>query len=259
MKKSQSFFATILLLVSLAFPVQVRAEEFVHLSFDNILKTLVRFGTLDLRYNQVIDLYGRVMVCDLYQEYHHDDFQWQRIRGVLRKSIKKEVGLFPTAYKYDTEMQLGKYDFENEIYLFSSGTIQYNVNVFNIETNVRDYCGKGAGLKLPSSFSLVLDQPVRVLGLPMTKKEGEVFLKRMEKEDNLDRIVYARFNINIIFVEPFLKKTIRTEEEARLDYQKGKAQENIFVERKIKLDGHLDSIEYYEDKARTKMIYKYTP
>ncbi len=259
MKKYQTFFATIFLLVSLVFPAPLRAEEFVPLSFDNILKTFIRFGTLDLRYDEVMDLYGRVMVCDLYQEYYDNDFQWQRIRGVLRKSIKKEVGLFPTAYKYDTTLQLGKYDFENNIYLFSSGTIQFNVNVFNIETNAKGHCGRTPGLELPGPYNLVLDQPVRILGIPMTKKQGEIFLKRMEKEGNYDRLIYVRFNIKIVFVEPFLKEEIRSEEEAKLDYQKGRNKTKLSVQRKIRLDGQLDSIEYYEDEALTKMIYKYQP
>lgn len=237
-------------------PGNAHAEAFVAPALDNIVKTLIRFGALDMRYDDVVDLYGSIVACDIYTKLHENEFKWEEVRQVLRQDVTKNIGLFPTAYRYDAKMQFGKFDFRQNLYRFSHKTAQFAANLFRLTAHREDQCMKKEGLILPSSFRLVLETPIEMLGIPMSSENAQKLVERMDQNGNVDKIVYVRFNIQVIYVEPFLKTTVRTLEEEKDLFRKTGAFDTLSGSADIRLDGRLDSIEYYEDEARTKMFYK---
>lgn len=255
MSRSRKALLVFLFIVSLISVGQARAESFAKPSLDSIMKVLVRYGSVDIRSDAVMDLYGSIMVCDLYSEFYRDDFKWNDIRHVLRKSIQEDVAFFPIGFKYDAVLQLGKYDFNEKIYRFSRNSAQFKANVFNMNTNSGDDCNKKEGLLLPSSFQIILDKPVQIIGLPMNEEDGKKIFSRMDKNNNLDHLIYVRFNINVTYVAPFLDKTDRAGVSASEDFRRGK-EEVIKGTGKVRIDGMLQSIEYFEDEAYMRLLYK---
>jgi len=245
-----------LLGLSFVVPVKdVRAEAFAKLSLDNIMKALVRYGAVDIRNDLVIDLYAGIMVCDLYQELYHDDFKWNKVRNVLREKIKEDIAFFPTGFQYDSVLQLGKYDFKEKIYRFSRKTAQFNANVFRMSTNKGDDCNRQGGLQLPPTFEIVLDKPVTIVGIPMDEAAGKKLFERLERNGNEDHLIYVRFKIGISYVAPFIKTKARAAMNANEDFRRGSEEEDYETD-KIRFDGYLHLLEFYEDPERTHLIYR---
>jgi hypothetical protein len=259
MKRTQSGFGMLLFVLLLLVPVSAQAEAFVKPSLENFLKTLIRFGTLDTRENKIIDAYGRIMACDLFEEYYDNDFQWQKIRGVLRESVKKEVGLYPTGYRYDATLQLGRYNFEKNLYEFTEKTRQEGVTAFRVNTASQNDCKKKRDVTFPDNFAVILEKPIQLLGIPMSSESGEKLLKRLEEAENKNHLIHVRFNLQIVYVAPFLMKKVVLEEKGKEKETKNNSLQNVDqLDRinEIQLDAKLNSVEYYEDAEYKKMFYK---
>lgn len=257
MMKTRLFFAGLVFSLWVGgSPAPAQAEEFVKPALDSIVKTLIRFGALDIRKDEVIDIYGRVVECDIFFENYKNDFKWQKARQALRESIRRDVATFPTGYRYDTELQLARYDFKKGLYAFTDKTAQFNVNVFTMVTHKEDLCTKDSNKVLPAEYKLVLDQPVQIQGLPLSAEEGEVLLNRMNMAGNRDHIVYARFNMRVVYVAPIAE---RPESRGNRRITAAPMVTQNIKSNAIFLDARLDSIEYFEDPDRTKLIYIYKP
>lgn len=241
-----------------------RADEYEKPSLANFMKTLVRFGAIDLRRDDIIDAYGRINECDLYFEYFKDDFKWQRIRSALRQSIKQNVATFPVAYQFDAELQLDRYDFKAGLFRFTNKTVQASSNVFSMRTQESERCVQEGVQKdrfPPEVFKFVLDKPVKMLGIPMNAKTGERLLANMEAQKNKDRLVYVRFKFRIGYIAPL---SVKRPETAETQIRRGAKSYGPMVtqdesDEEVAMDARADAIEYYEDPARTKLIYSYTP
>lgn len=247
-----NIFAVGVILALLA-PMPAHADTFAPITLANLTKILIRFGILDIRKDENIDFYGKVTECKIYTKNYLDDFKWEKVRGALRESIRQNIATFPTGVMYDTTLQLGKYDFKDKLYRFSDKTSQFNVNVFRITVQNTDLCVKTQTGRevLPREFKFVLDQPTLVTGLPMSEQEGSALLARLKENKNKDLIIYTRFNMRIVYI-PSLRQD-RLPPGAVKDHQ---LTQDPFADG-LRMDAQLDSIEYYEDEARTKLIYRY--
>lgn len=238
-----------------ASPCAARADEYSATTLANIAKTLIRFGAIDIRRDDVIDLFSRITVCQSYKAYYRDDFKWERIRKEMRKIIRDGVAAYPYAFKYDAVLQLDRYDFKAGMYRFTDKTAQTSSNVFTIAVHNEDFCTPEQNALLPYTYKFVLDQPVKMTGLPLSAEEGKQLLARMVVSKNVDRLIYTRFNIRVVYVAP-IAATSQEERERRGDTLRVTQDTGVDY---IKLDSRLDSIEYFEDPERTKLIYSFRP
>lgn len=239
-------------------PPAAAQEDYVKPSLSNLVKTLVRFGALDIRKDKVIDTFGRITECKIFKDHYRDDFRWQKVRAALRESIKENIATYPVGYAYDAPLQLDRYDFKTGQYRFTKKTAQANANVFTIDAKAEDFCVDLGYTGLPYSYKFILDNPVKLEGLPISAEEGNVLLQRMVKSENVNRIVYARFNIRVVYVDPMKGEEIEGRDfSAKTPYAPMVAQDAMADG--AKMDSRLDSIEYFEDQERTKLIYRYVP
>lgn len=242
--------AAFIFFLTLAQPA--RAEDFAELTLSNIVKILVRFGVFDVRKDDVIDFYGKVTECQIFTENFLDDFKWNRIRAALRAKIKQDIAVFPTGIHYDTELQLGKYDFHDKIYRFSEKTAQFNANVFRVKVHSSNFCNRQTPDILPAEYKFVLDQPVLLTGLPMGEEDGSRLLARLREAKNTNLIIYTRFNMRVIYVAPIEAVGAKQPDPHKFALEKS-------INDGIRIDTRLDSIEYFEDPERTKLIYRFMP
>lgn len=241
-----------LLLFCCLFAFPALAEDYAKPTWPNLLQTLVRFNAINIDDDNVLDEYGAVTECDLYKADYRDDFKWNKVRTALRDDIRQKITTFPTSYSYRAELQLDRYDFQEKLFRLTAKTTLQNINALSIYKVVGNPC-EGVSIKLlPSAFRVVLDMPLFFEGIPLGQKDAEALLQQMKDDKNSDRIVSAIFNMRIVYIEP-------------MHMAKGSDASSIYVQgsgsddRSVRLDARLDSVEFYEDAALTKLIYRLQP
>ncbi|HAX90708.1 MAG TPA: hypothetical protein DCY07_00670 [Rhodospirillaceae bacterium] len=263
MKQYRFIAILITVLVLLAIPRPASAQIFATPSMDNISKTLIRMGALDFHEDRTVDLYARVTNCALVQKSYQNDFEWEKVRRDLRDEIRREISTFPAGYAYEAPVKLGKYDFDRKLYSFVGQGGEINVNTFSMVTADKSFCADEKQYWLPSTYQLVLRNPVKIPGLFILEDDGRALLERLNQAGNLTHIIFMRINVRVVFVAGLAStKEIREQKKKRLAerFSGGKASvlQNI-KSGSIRLDGELDSIEFYEDEDHKKLIYTYRP
>lgn len=260
LNRSFPFALIVAVLLSCASGSPARADAYVKPSTETLLNTLVRFGAIDLMQDKVLDAYTQVMDCDVYLKYFSDEFKWQKVRPVVRDHVKNEIATYPTGFRYETKVQLGRYDFKKKIYPFTEKAQRFNINAFSIDRHFSEKCRVvtlyDSAKIIPTSYKFVLASPINIDGLPLDEKDGNALFNRMEKDGNVDHMVYARINLRVTFIAP-------------IDFKEDLSEKEKFALRSkvlqsatggaIRIDSRLDSIEYYEDEAMTRLVYLYRP
>lgn len=217
-------------------------------------RVLARFNALDFSDEKLLEEYAIVTECEMYEHFYSDDFRWHKVLDAIKGSLNQFSMTYPTTYAYDVELQLGRYDFKDKLFRFTDKTNIYNVNTLVLfEASPRACVGNRRIAYIPSVFRAVLDAAVYIPGLPLSQKDSEMLLDLMSKDNNPNRIVKARFNMRINFVEKFHR--ISNSNNFDYFYSQDEKQENNAA----RLDAHLDSVEFFEDAAMRKLIYTYRP
>ena len=225
-----------------------RAENYEHPSYEVLVKMLVRFGALDLADDDILDEYAMAEECDLFKKFYSDDFKWNKFRGALRQSLRLNIETFPTTIYYPAVLQFDRYDFKTKTYKFMAAASPLGANSFTLHDTPT--CGMKKFALFPQFFRLLLDRSVELDGLPLSEDDGKILLRHMKDTGNTDHLVYARFNMKVVSIAPLIRKR----EGRRL----------LFVPLtqdppgpSILFNATLDSIDFYEDKEATKLIYTY--
>ena len=243
----------ILLLVFLLAATPAHADIYAHPTWDNLVKTLVRYGALDLSDNKILDEYAIVTDCDIYHAFVGNDFKWNAIRDSIRQSIDINLTKFPSAYVYEDKLSLDHYDFQQQMFRFSSNNPLQKVNAFFLYRTNGLTCG---GIKinfLPKSFRAVLDESVSLPGLPLTQRSADALLRRMDANNNTDRMVYVRFNLHINYIGKVAKNAYPINNDPVL------VQQGAVEGAPILLNAQIDTIDFFEDEHHSKLIYSYQP
>jgi hypothetical protein len=242
--------AAVCLLLLLAFPA--RADDYVKPGWPNLVRTMIHLNALDTGDDTLIDEYALITECKLYQNFYTDDFKWNQVRAAIRDSIQKHSAEFPVAYGYKNKVQLDRYDFKERLFHFTNGTVIQNVNAFLLYQTEGPDCDKARIKYVPKSFRAVLEIPFSIYGLPMQPDDAEKLLQQMKETGNNARVVYARFNLHVMFAEQLRKNFMQSGPETYS--QGGRPPSDPF-----KFDAHLDSVEFFTDEDMTKLIYTFTP
>lgn len=229
-----------------------KAEEFVRPSLQNITKILMRFGAINIKDDEILDSYAQIQECKLYQHFYRDDFKWNEFRAAFRESIRDNIESYPMGISYEGTLQLGRYDFKEKLYRFTDKTKIVNTNMFILDGAGDMRCSAYTQNLFPSTYSLVLDQPLYVNGIPLSKDDAKEILKRMEANGNKDHLIYARFNVNIVFVQ------LLTRKKDNQNLPTGKLVQKA-NDSAIRLDARAASIDFFEDEGRTKQVYSFRP
>ena len=177
------------------------------------------------------------------------------MRGIIRESIRQNIPTFPTGYSHMTTMRLGRYDFKKKIYPFANPDVLRNVNSLSIySSDGLNLCNTAHIKYFPLEFRVVLETSVYLDGLPLSPEDAETLTHRMEANNNLDRMLYVKFNMNITYVEPVIKN-LQFDRSGKIKYTQGGKDATLSA---VRLDAHLSSINFYEDKDLTRLVYSYS-
>lgn len=252
-----------LALIILSFGAQrAQAEEYAAPTWTNLLRTMIRLGALDLSDTSMIDEYAIISECKLYDSFYQDDFKWQKVRDAIRESVQMNLATFPVAYRYDVKMQLDRYDFDAKIFRFVKGTILKGVNTIELHMGKLFPCGVKELFFVPKAFRAVLPNGVPLEGIPLSERDANDLLKRLGKGPDARRIVYTRYKLRVLNIDPYVKQESGSDPQGDTLYKyKQTIQDKQGDEegRVVRVDVRLDSISFYEDANLTKLIYEYKP
>ena len=243
----------LLLLAFLWTASPAHADIYVHPSWENLLKTLVRYGALDLSDNKILDEYAIVTDCDIFKTFVGNDFRWNQVRDSMRESVQLNISKFPMSYAYEDKLALDRYDFQQQMYRFSDRNPLQKVNAFFLFRTNGHVCSDQIVHYLPKAFRAVLDESVTLPGLPLTQRSADALLRRMDANNNKDRFVYVRFNLHINYVGKVDKNPdLGTTDPMYV--QAGAKQDSPVL-----LNSQVDTIDFYEDPLYRKLLYSYQP
>ncbi|MDX9689068.1 MAG: DUF4852 domain-containing protein [Proteobacteria bacterium] len=236
---------------------------FVKPTFENILETMIRFRAVDYNDDALVDMYARTRNCSLYLKSYDNEFEWEKVRNEIRKTLEEKAHSLPVGYTYDTTMQLDRYDFRRGIYPFHGKGRSLEANTFSIDLQKEAECGREKSRPYPTKIKFLLAEPLSLVGLELSEKEGRLLFERMEKLGNRDHLIFPRFKFRVRFVATLIPRKKIMEEMREMKW-KGMLLGDISVAQSVEdstaiIDVDLDSIDYYEDKARTRLIYTYYP
>ncbi len=236
-------FCFLALLWALALPRYLAAQQpaLPAPDFLGLTQALIRFGAVDIELDTVVDEYALLKHCDLFTQHFADDFTWNRIREVIREEIKRDLPTTQTAFALTAVRQLGRYDFEKQQYPLDETTPLKAINAVVLVEKPEKICENRQLTILPTAYRALLDFAFTVEGIPMGKEDARLLLARMNSVNNLNREVYLRINVRLTFADP-----IRLE-----GNQKGPG--------RYSFDGRLESVDFYEDKAFSKLLFSYAP
>ncbi|MGE4351041.1 MAG: DUF4852 domain-containing protein [Bdellovibrionales bacterium] len=233
-------------------------EEYIKPGLESVIKTMIRFGALDMKEDAVVDSFARIAACDLYKKYFDDEFQWKKVRPVIRDFVRKEIATYPTGYRYESTLQLGRYNFKEKFFPFTDHSQRFKINVFPFYTKSPNTCGSEPLRGFTQKYSFILDKPIDIVGLPLDPDEAKALLKRLDVAGNMDRIIYVRFNMRVTFVAPLAVEEKEDPHKSLKVANTTQVAQNRDTSAMV-LDARLDSAEYYEDDKFSKLIYIYRP
>jgi hypothetical protein len=137
------------------------------------------------------------------------------------------------------------------MYRFSDKNPLQKVNAFFLYRSDGYVCGDKRLRFLPKAFRAVLDESVSLPGLPLTQRSADALLRRMDANNNKERMIYVRFNLHINYVgkvgpNPNSNDPVFVQSGASYDAP-------------ILLNSQVDSIDFFEDERRSKLLYSYQP
>jgi hypothetical protein len=250
------FFAALTLsfFCGVAFPAAASAEDYTKATWADLSRTLVRFNALTLDEAVLLDEYTIITECDLYKAFYHDDFKWNKVRQAVLTSLAMNVATYPTSYRYDVDLQLDRYDFAAKVFNFTEKSRLRNVNTFMLYSVEGNGCGASDVKFLPRTFRAVIPTPIYLDGLPLSESDAADFLKQMNLDANLDRIVHARFNLRVVGIDPIHKITFKSGADLITMYVQSKF--TIHDKQSVLINVRLDSIDFFEDPQMTKLVYE---
>jgi hypothetical protein len=227
-------------------------------SWGDMLHAAVRFNALDLHDDNLIDEYAAVTDCEIYKFYFKDDFKWQEVRRRIRESAEMNSAHYPTHFYAQALLSLGRYDFDKKIFDFTPETAIHKVNLFDLYTykSITICTDKVYPKYIPREFQALSSTSFTLTGIPLTPAEAQSLLRMMNADKNTDRQIIVRFDMTVTYVARLVKQATNPgTAEKEIEYiQNGLKTPGI-----MRLDVRVDSIEFFEDQAMTKLIYSTKP
>ncbi|MCL2474017.1 MAG: DUF4852 domain-containing protein [Alphaproteobacteria bacterium] len=229
--------------------------EYFEISLQNVIDAMFKFNALDVEDRDIIQDYAFITECDLVRAFLPDDFKWEQVLDAVKVHIKANRENYPSRFKYHGTIKLGRYDVRSGIFYFSEDTTIDGINSIRLVTVNNDLiCEKEKLRVFPKIFRAVFPAYIHLEGLPMTDKEAKILVNRMDRVDNKKRVLFVTYNMSISYVVPFVKETDFFGS-IKPRYIQGKNNSA----KDVRLNAKLDSIQFFEDPDRTRLLYTYNP
>lgn len=207
------FVASFLLLLlpsAKAGAVEVR-EGYALPTLRELTQTVAILGGIDISQDAAFDEYAQLLYCGLYTEKYMNDFEWNKIRAMIRSRAQEKKDYYRVLYEVISPVTIGRYNFEEQSFplINRSGLDNVGVLIIYDDTQYRFECnGERKALSIfPRVFYLSLDRPLTLTRLPMEMENAKRILDRLDVvQVQLDssmtdmtsvRKAYVRFRVRV--------------------------------------------------------------
>ena len=161
--------------------------------------------------NWAIDNYMLINECEIYQDNVNNDFEWNKIREVVKASLNKNKEYFSTQFEFYVPVHLGRYDSKQKGFFLVDGTGYEGVRRMEVQSyiKVHDICGKEDEIKdYPQAVLFVLQKPLNYVFAEVDKDVAQAYILRKQREvldlpedqrqRKYQRTAYVRMRINVL-------------------------------------------------------------
>ena len=223
-------------------------DEYVDGSFLMLSKMYWAVDKLDPKDNEAIDNYLLINECGLYNQYFHNDFEWEKIREATRAHIIKNMKKYPTTLEIILPIELDRYDVAKKEFIISETSkvmgmrrLDFNNNPFN-----RDVCNKSGEIaQYPKNIVLVLNRPFAMDRVPVRPEIAEMYLE--DARQNVQNLA-AKLQMDAYKRTAYLRLKIRVSR-----YKE--SVRSIGGDLRAVVFGKVEGIEVYADSKKMKPMY----
>lgn len=232
----------LLLLILIIMPSMSAAETIYE---DVDFRTLTQFyidkkPTIDLSNTETFNEYAQIENCAVYNALYDDDFAWLRLKEEFLSQSLSFLGLEKLHLKTPLTIEIDRYNFKTKSFDVAEESRLKNVGFIRLSNprNARP-CNRSTKefIHLPTSYKLLVNNPVSLYRIPMAQKTAELLLKNMVVSTNKKRMIFATLYMTVDGVKDNSDTT-------GLQRDTGNAT----------LKGQLDRIEFFMDQQRTRKI-----
>ncbi|MDP9196675.1 MAG: DUF4852 domain-containing protein [Pseudomonadota bacterium] len=167
-----------------------------------LTQMLIRYNTLDLSENTILDSVGMTVWCDVYQRLFTNEFEWQKFREAMRKSFALRHDRLPNSFYYIAKVRLDRYNPVRGAFEFPDRSILGFSELVLYDTQELS-CGQARTRVLPVRYIASLRPPFKMPNLPVPAARARQTVENMLRDNNLDRYAWLRFTVEIADVMSF--------------------------------------------------------
>lgn len=220
-------------------------DTYVSPTFKNLSKLYWKLGIIELNDYNAIDKYMMIHECQIYRDFYRSDIDWAHIREIARNQLAKDIGTFPTKFRYVMPMEVGRYDTTEGVFHFKNktgasisqfhGKNRIDLNQNSIYEDVCDWQGRIP--QYPRNINVVLSFPISLPHLEVDADRAAEYLRLKNTQNYGVRDVYLKLDMTLKRYQDFIANA-----------GGGTSRYVIF--------GDLDAIGVYADKQLTWPLYE---
>lgn len=188
-------------------------QPYVEPNFRNLSQAYWKLGIHKLNDYGAIDKYMMIHECQIYDDFFKSDIDWAHIRGLARDQIKKELSGFPQKFRYLTELKLGRYNTQQELFYFYNEkpeithSLFHGVNRVDLDQNsiYEDICKwQGRIPGYPRNILIVLSFPISLPYLEVPRDKASEYLRLKNTQNFGKRDAYLKLDITLKRYKDFI-------------------------------------------------------
>lgn len=211
-------------------------ESYAAPSFQELYRTMVMLGGVDITKPQVADEYAQLIDCERYQKTFSRDLEWNDVRQQIIARVQEKRDYFRVLYEVTSIFKVGRYNSEGQFFPLSSDTALKSAGSTALLSyeDYQPYCGlKEASPFFPPVINLIFNKPLTVDRIPVPQTMVGRLLARMEETRNSERYLYGRIRFRVV--------DVRLEDVSRKD-------------RIINVLGEVQAVDFFLDRDRSKFV-----
>lgn len=209
-------------------------------------------GKFEIDDDDAVDNFMRINECDIYKDYHHNEFEWDKIRDSGRKFLVENEKHFPTRFEFLQPLRLSDYDMKTKSFNIWDKYVIDGVRSFEVlSKDMEDsICGSGGReiADYPRGLSVELSRPFSLSSIAVPQdlaqkyilEKAEIF-KNLKDEQKTQKMLYQQRDAYLVMqVRIFnYKETFPTRDAYTL----------------AKVLAVLESYDVYADRDRKTLLY----
>lgn len=223
------------------------------IDINNLSKLYWKMGVMDINDHRHVDSYMLIHECDIYREYHHNEFEWGTVREQAQLSIKNNAQDFANRFKFVQSLKFGEYNFKTQRFEIQDQYKMLGIRQLEAAARTADLgaCGrfhKKVFKYYPLKFVIYLNQPYSMVDVPVSPERAKVFVEEKQIIFNRMKEKYKTKASMLGLREVFVMYKVKV----------NSFRESVYVQNFGDLhymNGILEGIEIFKDQDLTELIY----